>query len=37
VRKSISGTFKTDYMSNNAFNPAFSHRYYYTTADVKWC
>lgn len=37
VRKSISGTFQTDYMSNNAFNPVFSHRYYYTTADVKWC
>jgi uncharacterized protein (UPF0333 family) len=36
VRKSISGTFQTDYMSNNAFNPVFSHRYYYTTADVKW-
>jgi uncharacterized protein (UPF0333 family) len=37
VRKSISGTFQTDYMSNNAFNPVFSHRYYYTTADVRWC
>jgi uncharacterized protein (UPF0333 family) len=37
VRKSISGTFQTDYMSNNAFNPVFSHHYYYTTADVKWC
>ncbi|MEN6329374.1 MAG: hypothetical protein ABFC91_03695 [Methanobacteriaceae archaeon] len=36
VRKSISGTFKTDYMSNNAYNPVFSYRYYYTTADVKW-
>lgn len=37
VRKSISGSFKTDYMTNNAFNPVFSYRYYYTTADVKWC
>lgn len=37
IRKSIAGTFQTDHMSNSVFNPAFSHRYYYTTADVKWC
>ncbi len=36
VRKSISGAFKTDYLTNNAYNPVFSHRYYYTTADVRW-
>lgn len=36
VRKSISGAFNTDYLTNNAYNPVFSHRYYYTTADVKW-
>jgi hypothetical protein len=36
VRKSISGTFNTDYLTNNAYNPVFSHRYYYTTADVRW-
>ncbi|NYT18658.1 MAG: hypothetical protein GKB98_03485 [Methanobacteriales archaeon] len=36
VRKSISGSFQTDYLTNNAYNPVFSHRYYYTTADVRW-
>lgn len=36
VRKSISGSFRTDYLTNNAYNPVFSHRYYYTTADVRW-
>ena len=36
VRKSISGSFNTDYLTNNAYNPVFSYRYYYTTADVRW-
>ncbi|HMK54630.1 MAG TPA: hypothetical protein VK444_07605 [Methanobacteriaceae archaeon] len=36
VRKGIAETFKTEYMTNIAFNPAFSSKYYYTTADVNW-
>ncbi|MEG3224270.1 MAG: hypothetical protein BME94_01780 [Methanobacteriales archaeon Met13] len=36
VRKDISETFQTEYLSNLAFNPAFSSKYYYTTADVAW-
>ncbi|MDP3066635.1 MAG: hypothetical protein Q8N08_07850 [Methanobacteriaceae archaeon] len=36
VRKGISETFQTEYLSNLAFNPVFSSKYYYTTADVAW-
>jgi hypothetical protein len=36
VRKSICQTFKTQNLTNTVFNPAFSQRYIFTTADVHW-
>lgn len=36
VRKSISESFGTSNLTNKVFNPAFSNRYVFTTADVKW-
>lgn len=36
IRKSISKTFKTENVTNAIYNPAFSQKYVFTTADVKW-
>lgn len=36
VRKSISESFGTNNQTNSLFNPAFSNKYLFTTADVKW-
>lgn len=36
VRKSICESFGTDDQTNGVFNPAFSNRYVFTTADVNW-
>ncbi|MBI5680912.1 MAG: class III signal peptide-containing protein [Methanobacterium sp.] len=36
VRKSICESFGTSNLTNKVFNPAFSNRYVFTTADVKW-
>lgn len=36
VRKSICETFQTRNLTNTFFNPAFSNRYIFTTADVQW-
>lgn len=36
VRKSISISFKTENLTNSIYNPAFSPKYVFTTADVKW-
>ena len=36
VRKRISESFGTSSQTNSAFNPAFSNRYVFTTADVNW-
>jgi hypothetical protein len=36
VRKSICDSFGTERLSNDLYNPAFSEKFYFTTADVKW-
>ena len=36
VRKSIANSFKTEYITNKLFNPAFSNKYSFTTANVVW-
>lgn len=36
MRKSISQSFSTENLTNSIYNPAFSPKYVYTTADVKW-
>lgn len=36
ARKRITNIFKTENMTNTFYNPAFSPRYVFTTADVKW-
>lgn len=36
MRKSISQCFSTENLTNSVYNPAFSPKYVYTTADVKW-
>lgn len=36
VRKSISNSFKTENITNKLFNPAFSNKYSFTTANVVW-
>ena len=36
ARKRISESFGTSSQTNSAFNPAYSNRYVFTTADVKW-
>ena len=36
VRKSIANSFKTENITNKLFNPAFSKKYSFTTANVVW-
>lgn len=36
VRKSIANSFQTENISNKLFNPAFSNKYSFTTANVEW-
>lgn len=36
VRKSISMCFKTENLTNSIYNPVFSPKYVFTTADIKW-
>ena len=36
VRKSITHSFKTENITNKLFNPAFSNKYSFTTANVVW-
>lgn len=36
VRKNIANSFKTENISNKLFNPAFSNKYSFTTANVVW-
>lgn len=36
ARKKISETFQTENLTNSLFNPAFSNKYEFTTADVCW-
>ena len=36
VRKSIANSFKTENITNKLFNPAFSNKYSFTTANVVW-
>jgi len=36
ARKRISELYGTSSQTNSAFNPAYSNRYVFTTADVKW-
>ena len=36
VRKSIVNSFKTENISNKLFNPAYSNKYSFTTANVVW-
>ncbi|HML05229.1 MAG TPA: hypothetical protein VK426_05605 [Methanobacterium sp.] len=36
ARKRISESFGTSSQTNSAFNPAYSNKYVFTTADVKW-
>lgn len=36
ARKRISESFGTSNQTNAAFNPAYSNKYVFTTADVKW-
>lgn len=36
ARKKICETFQTENLTNSAYNPAFSNRYVFTTADVIW-
>ena len=36
MRKSITNSFKTENITNRLFNPAFSNKYSFTTANVEW-
>ncbi|MGZ7108657.1 MAG: hypothetical protein ACXVHW_06800 [Methanobacterium sp.] len=36
TRKGICESYGTSSQTNSAFNPAYSNRYVFTTADVKW-
>ena len=36
VRKSITESFKSENITNKLFNPAFSNKYSFTTANVVW-
>ena len=36
ARKSIANSFKTENITNKLFNPAFSNKYSFTTANVVW-
>lgn len=36
ARKKIVESFKTENLTNSLYNPAFSSRYVFTTADVTW-
>ena len=36
IRKSITNSFKSENITNRLFNPAFSNRYSFTTANVEW-
>jgi hypothetical protein len=36
VRKKICQSFDTQNLTNSVFNPAFSNKYVFTTADVYW-
>jgi len=36
ARKSICNVFNTQNLTNSFYNPAFSNKYIFTTADVKW-
>ncbi|EKQ52902.1 MAG: hypothetical protein B655_1573 [Methanobacterium sp. Maddingley MBC34] len=36
ARKKISESFKTENLTNALYNPAFSSKYVFTTADVTW-
>ncbi len=36
ARRSICEVFHTEDLTNSFFNPAFSDKYFFTTADVKW-
>jgi hypothetical protein len=36
ARKSIAQSFKTEKLTNALYNPVFSPKYVFTTADVKW-
>lgn len=36
VRKKIAESFKTENLTNALYNPAFSNKYVFTTADVQW-
>ena len=36
MRRNICLTFKTENITNDFYNPAFSYNYMFTTSDVKW-
>jgi len=36
ARKKICESFGTQNLTNKVFNPAFSHKYVFTTTDVRW-
>lgn len=36
IRKNIVNSFKTENISNKLFNPAYSNKYSFTTANVVW-
>ncbi|KZX11720.1 hypothetical protein [Methanobrevibacter curvatus] len=36
LRKSISTSFNTTHLSNSLYNPSFSNKYIFTTANVVW-
>jgi hypothetical protein len=36
ARKKICDSFQTQNLTNSMFNPAFSNKYVFTTADVRW-
>lgn len=36
IRKSITNSFNSENITNRLFNPAFSNRYSFTTANVEW-
>ena len=36
VRRSITNSFETENITNKLFNPAFSNKYSFTTANVVW-
>ncbi|BAW31153.1 MAG TPA: hypothetical protein PLO64_05520 [Methanothermobacter sp.] len=36
IRRNICITFKTENITNDFYNPAFSYNYMFTTSDVRW-